>query len=323
MSDFPDVRLLDRAGRVCLEQADALQQVLVRVHGQTPPLGSPADEDERTLLSMVRTQDRQKLWAECVLTALHLGVHVADHARSLGLLLSHVWEQSAPVYATATLARGAVESAAWLQWLLAEGEPLPTRFGRGIALLVEDTGKSAHAAGQVPGTAYLPAPSLVEQSKKQDLLDRLAAARIETVLNAPGTAVAAVRVTRDTDPIPVSVQVTKLVENTFADLPGVYSLLSGVAHARPWGLADSASITGRDASWRANPVEVTNSVLICLLAAHRAAGMFAGYRGLPDDEGVEQMLRRHRALDRELVTFGRKNGYLAGLRPVGGFLADA
>lgn len=42
VSDSPDVRLLDQAGKACLEQADALQQALVRVHGQTPPSGSPA-----------------------------------------------------------------------------------------------------------------------------------------------------------------------------------------------------------------------------------------------------------------------------------------
>jgi hypothetical protein len=318
VSDFPDVRLLDRAGRACLEQADALQQALVRVHGETPPPGSPTSGDERTLLSMVRTQDRQKLWTDCVLTALHLGVHVADHVRSLGLLLSHVREQSAPVYAHATLARSAVESAAWLRWLLADGEPFPTRFGRGIALLVEDSGKATHAAAQVPGTAYLPEPALIVERKKQDLLDRLAAARVETVFNARGTAIAAVRVTRDTDPIPVSVQVSTLAKDAFADLPAMYSLLSGIAHARPWGLADSASVAGRDASWRANPIDVTNSALICLLAAHRAAATFAGYRGFPDDEGVQLMRRRHIALDRELVTFGRNNGYLANMLPVGG-----
>jgi len=323
VSDLPDVRLLDRAGRACLGQADALQQALVRVHGETPPSGSPASGDERALLRMVRSEDRQRLWSDCVLTALHLGVHVADHVRSLGLLLSHVREQSAPVYAHATLARGAVEAAAWLRWLLADSEPFPTRFGRGIALLVEDTGKALHAAGQISGTAYLPAPVLVEQRKKQDLLDRLAAARIETALNAPGTAVMSVRVTRDTEPIPVSVQVTKLVQDAFADLPAVYSLLSGIAHARPWGLADSANVAGRDASWRADPIAVTNSALICLLAAHRAAATFAGYRGFPDDPGVQQMLRRHDALDREMVTFGRQNGYLADMRPVDGFRAGS
>jgi hypothetical protein len=44
---------------------------------------------------------------------------------------------------------------------------------------------------------------------------------------------------------------------------------------------------GRSASSRANAIAVTNSVLICLLAARRAAAIFAGYRGFPDDEGVQ------------------------------------
>jgi hypothetical protein len=319
--DSPDVRLLDRAGRLCLDQADALQQALVRVHGAIPPSGSAASCDEQALLRMVRSRDRQTLWTDCILTALHLGVHIADHVRALGLMLSYVREQSAPVYAHATLARGAVESAAWLRWLLADDEPFPTRLGRGIALLVEDTAKAAHAAEQIPGTAYMPKPALVEHRRKKELLDRLAAARIETTLNAPGTAVMSVRVTQNTDPISVSVQVSKLVTEAFVDLPAVYSLLSGIAHARPWGLADSAQVAGRDASWRANPLAVTNSVLICLNAAHQAAAIFASYRGFPDDPDVQQMRRRHDALDRELVTFGRRNGYLAGLRPVDGFLS--
>jgi len=170
-------------------------------------------------------------------------------------------------------------------------------------------------------TAYLPEPALVEKRRRQDLLGRLVAARIETTLNAPGTAVVSVRVTPTTDPILVSTSISKLVKTAFADLPAVYSLLSGVAHARPWGLADSARVTGRDASWRADPVAVTNSVLICLLAAHRAAAMFAGYRGFADDPDLPQMRRRHDDLDRGLVTFGRRNGYLTGLRPVDGFLA--
>ena len=44
-----------------------------------------------------------------------------------------------------------------------------------------------------------------------------------------------------------------------ADLPGLYSLLSGVAHARPWGLEDKASVAGREIAtpdyWRQHVVD--------------------------------------------------------------------
>lgn len=167
---------------------------------------------------MVRSTDRQRLWSACILNALHGGVHVADHVRSLGLLLSHARAQSAPVYAHATLARGAFESAALVRWLLADGEPFATRFGRGIALLAEDTGNAARAAGQLAGTAYLPAPALIEERRKKEFLARLTAAQIETTLNASET-ITHVRVVGGTEPLSVKTQISTLVKEAFATCP--------------------------------------------------------------------------------------------------------
>jgi hypothetical protein len=105
--DAPDIRLLATAGTACLTQADALQQALVHVHAAAAP-ARRASVDERALLTAVRSQARHKIWGDCALGRLNMGVHVADHVRSLGLLLTHVREQVAPIYAHASLARRAL-----------------------------------------------------------------------------------------------------------------------------------------------------------------------------------------------------------------------
>ncbi|MEV0391999.1 hypothetical protein [Polymorphospora rubra] len=323
MPDSSDLRLLASAGTACLAQADALQQTLVRVHSAAAPSTAPASADERALLTMVRSQTRHKIWGDCALGLLNMGVHVADHVRALGQLLAHVREQGAPVYAHATLARGAVESVAWLWWLLADGEQFEARFGRGIAFLIEDAGLAAKAADQVPGAAYLLPPGAQEQARQLALLARLDDARIERVMDRPGTRVKMVRVVRSGAGYSTSVKVSTLIPQAFPSMPALYDLLSGVAHARQWGLIDPVSVSGgRVASWRADPVAVSNSALICLQAAQRAGRLFAGYRGHPQDLAVQQMQQRHDSLDRQMVRFGRSAGYLDHIRPVDGLLTN-
>ncbi|WP_328345229.1 hypothetical protein [Micromonospora sp. NBC_00421] len=85
------------------------------------------------------------------------------------------------MYAHATLARGAVESVAWLWWLLADGERFEARFGRGIAFLIEDAGWPPKQPTRCP---VLP-PGAQEQARQQALLARLDDARIERVYGPP------------------------------------------------------------------------------------------------------------------------------------------
>jgi hypothetical protein len=275
--------------------------------------------DERALLTAVRSRARQKLWGDCALGLLNMGVHVSDHVRSLGLLLAHVREQGAPIYVHASLARGAVESVAWLWWLLAEGEGFDARLGRGIAFLVEDAGLAVKAAHQVPGNFHMPPPGPQELARQQQLLDRLDDARIDKVMDRPGTKVKSVRVTPGGPEHSTSVKVSTLVPRAFPEQPTLYDLLSGVTHARQWGLMDhvSDSDEGRSASWHANPITTSHSVLICLLAAQRAGELFAAYRGHSDQPDVHQMRERHDAFDRELVQYGRAAGVLSQVRPLG------
>ncbi|MFD0974892.1 hypothetical protein [Plantactinospora endophytica] len=324
MPDSSDLRLLASAGTACLAQADAPQQTLVRVHSAAAPSTAPASADERALLTMVRSQTRHKIWGECALGLLNMGVHVADHVRALGMLLAHVREQGAPVYAHATLARGAVESVAWLWWLLADGERFEARFGRGIAFLIEDAGLAAKAADQVPGTAYLPPPGAQEQARQQALLARLDDARIERIMDRPGTRVKMIRVVRSGAGYSTSVKVSTLIPQAFPSMPALYDLISGVAHARQWGLMDHVSVSGggRIASWRADPVAVSHSALICLQAAQRAGRLFADYRGHPQHLTVQQMQQRHDGFDRQMVRFGRSAGYFEHIRPVDGLLTN-
>ncbi|XVV10851.1 hypothetical protein ACQP2X_39335 [Actinoplanes sp. CA-131856] len=321
MADSLETRLLLRAAQACRQQADTLQQTLARVHGALPPPDAPSGQDERELNSMVRSQARRQVWSDCVLAALSMGVHVADHVRSLGLLLTHVPDQGAPLYAHASLVRGAVESAAWLRWLLAEGQPFTTRFGRGVAFLLEDAALAVKAAEPIPRAAYLPLPAVGEKVKLTALLERLQNARIETIANGPGTRIMAVRVARDGDQTLTRVKVSQLVIEAFGDLPGLYESLSGVAHARSWQLADNLAVSGRQAAWQADAIAVSVSVLAGLIAAERAGELFAAYRGSPEDPGVQEMSERRANFDREMLRYGRTAGHLARLRPIDGFLS--
>ena len=323
MPDSPHIRLLVSAGTACLTQADALQQTLVRVHAAAAPAHARASDDERALLTAVRSRARHKLWGDCAVGLLNMGVHVADHVRSLGLLLAHVREQGAPIYAHVSLARGAVESVAWLWWLLAAGEGFDARLGRGVAFLVEDAGLAVKAAHRVPGNIHMPPPGPQEQARRQQLLDRLDEARIEKVMDSPGTKVKSVCVTRGGPEYSTNVKVSTLVPQAFPEQPILYDLLSGVAHARQWGLMDHVSISegGRNASWRADPIAVSHSVLVCLLAAQRAGALLAAYRGHSDEPVVHQMCQRHDAFDRQLVRYGRGAGVLNRVRPLGGLPA--
>ncbi|MEH0927701.1 hypothetical protein [Micromonospora sp. CPCC 205558] len=316
----PAMRLLLSAARACQQQADTLQQTLTRVHDATPAPDAWCNRDDRALNTMVRAQARRQIWRDCVLTAMSMGVHVADHVRALGLLLTHVREQGAPVYAHAALTRGAVESASWLWWLLAEGEPFATRLGRGVAFLVEDATLAIRAAQQVPSAAYMAAPVDGIKRRRQALLDRLEDARIETIADRPGTRLKGVRVVRDGEETSTGTKVSTLVTEAFADLPALYDLLSGTAHARAWGLSDSMSMHGDEAAWSANVIDVSASALTGLLAAQRAGAMFATYRGFPDDPGVAHMRDQHTNFDQEMVRYGRAAGLLAGMGPVTGFL---
>lgn len=318
--DSPDIRLLVSAGRLCMAQAFTLQQTLVRVHGAAAPAHAPASADERALLTAVRSQARRKIWGDCALSLLNIGVHVADHVHSFGLLLAQVRELGVPLYAHATLARGAVESTAWLWWLLADGQDFDARLGRGTAFLVEDAGLAVKAADQVPGNAYIPAPGRQEQARQQQLIDRLAAARIETMMDRPGTRLKAVRVTAGGPQHSTNVKISTLIPHAFPGMPALYDLLSGLAHARQWGLMDHVNVggDGRTASWRADPIAVSGSAMICLLAAHQAGTMFAAYRGHPDAPGVQEMQQRHDSFERQMVQYGRSLGLMNRIKPVGG-----
>ena len=320
---MPDlaVRLLLSAARACQQQADTLHETLTRVHGATPGPDAPCNRDDRVLNTMVRAQARRQLWGDYVLTALSMGVHVADHVRALGLLLTHVREQGAPVYAHAALTRGAVESASWLWWLLAEGEPFATRLGRGVAFLVEDATLAIKAAQQVPSASYMAAPGDSIKRLRQALLDRLEDARIETIADRSGTRLKGVRVVRGGEETSTGTKVSTLVPEAFGDLPALYNLLSGTAHARAWGLSDSMSMHADETAWSANVIDVSASALTGLLAAQRAGAMFATYRGFPDDSGVAHMRDLHANFDQQVVRYARAAGLLTGVGPVTGLLA--
>ncbi|MFG1833860.1 hypothetical protein [Micromonospora chersina] len=313
-SPDPAGDLLIRVGRLCREQSEDLRAALADVLATTAPADAPASRDLRALLASVRTDDRQQLWGRVGQAWLHLAVHVADHVQALAVLLAGA-RSWVPVYAHASLARSAVESAATAIGLLADGQQFEARLGRGVALLLRDAREAVKAANDIPGNAYMASPKVVVEAERDRLLALVERARIEVVRNSPGGRLKGVRVVAGGREELLSVQSADLVERTFGDLPAAYRLLSGVVHGLPWGLADNASISGREARWEPEPVAAANSALVAVTAAERVVGAFARYRGFGEHALVARMHVRTRSCDEAMVKYGRAHGALAGARP--------
>ncbi len=303
-----------RASRFCREQADDLQTLLSSVLDSTAPIGAPATLDHKELLSSVRSADRQELWAKGMLACLHMAVHVTDHVRALGVLCAQT-EIGVPLYAHATLARSAVETAALLMHVLAKRQPFEVRFSRAVALLIADSGMAAKSAARVPGNAYMASPGAAVAKEKEQLLTLIKRARIELVPNRSGDRTKGVRVNAAAPEASTEVKAMDLVQRAFPDLPEIYGLLSGVVHGLPWRLGDSARVYGRQAVWQTDPLDVGGSALAAVTAAGRAGASFAWYRGFGDEPIAAGMRARARACDEALRLYGERRGALVGLRP--------
>jgi hypothetical protein len=290
---------LTKAGRLCTEQADDVRSLMGRVHSALAPPRSPADLDHRSLLTAARSDDRQQLWSRVAVAHMHLAVHATDHLRALGLVLGDP-QTGVPVYAHASLTRATVESAGLLLHLLAAGEPSHVRLARGVALLIVDASEAAKAADGVPGNTFMPAPGPKVTAQKDAMNDLIDRARIVRVPNRNGTATKGVRITPDGPEALVAVKASELVKAHFGDLPAIYNLLSGVVHGLPWGLADNASIQGREMRWQPDPVQIGGFVIVANTAASRVGAGFAAYRGFPDDPLVARLAARAAEADQLL-----------------------
>jgi hypothetical protein len=302
----PAADLVTKAGRFCSEQADDLDELLGPILEASALTDAPATRDHQRLLASVRSADRQQLWSRAVFACMHLAVHVTDHVRALGVLLAQP-QVGVPVYAHASIARAALESAALLAYVLAEGQPTDIRLARGVALLLADADAAAKTARRIRGNAMMRSPGPMVAREREQLLELIRRARVETVLNVAGNRVKGVRLAPGLPESPVVVAATDLVEKTFGDLPGIYGMLSGVVHGLPWRLADNAQVDGRQAIWQPNPMDVTASVLGAVTAGAQAGAAFARYRGFGDRPEVVRLQRRAHACDEALRTFGAKH----------------
>ncbi|MGX7673791.1 hypothetical protein [Plantactinospora sp. DSM 117369] len=176
-------------------------------------------------------------------------------------------------------------------------------------------GKSRQHASDVPGNAYMASPEAAIEAQRDQLTALVERARIEVVGGSPDGRIKGVRICAGSPEEPLSTRATDLVAQAFGYLPAVYRLLSGMVHGLPWGIADSATFSGREARWEPNPVEAAGSVLVAMTAAERVAATLARYRGSRDHVLVGRMQARIRSCDEAMVQFGRVHGVLAGVRP--------
>ncbi|MEU1398303.1 hypothetical protein ABZ403_19885 [Micromonospora zamorensis] len=312
MPSDPSVDFLHRAHQLCEDQADDLREALGRYMDGVGGPGTVAARDHARLLASVRSADRQTLWSKVGINCLHLAVNVADHVRAVAVLLAQP-QAGVPIYAHETVARGAVESAAMLMYILDREQAFESRFARGVAHLIADATAARSAASVVPRNAVMASPLAAVTQERDRLIALIRRARIELVMGRRD--VKGVRVVAAGPEAPIAVKATDLIQARFADLPAVYHMLSGVAHGMPWRLSDSAHVEGRFASWEPDPIYVGTSALVAMAAAERAVKVHAWYRGFDEDPMAARMQARVAAADAALAAFGRKRLGLTRMPP--------
>lgn len=310
----PVVQFLTRAGRYCREQADELQGLLSTVLETTAPPGAPASQDYQALLTATRSEDRHALGSRAAVAGLNLAVSVVDHVRWLGVLLARP-QEAVPLYAHASVARSAVEAAATVVHLFADGQPYDIRLGRGVAFLLADADAAANGATGIPGNPYMAAPGPAVQAERDRLFALVRQAKIEMVPNRTGNRAKGIRVRASGPEFPLVTRSSELVEEAFPDMPKVYALLSATVHGMPWGLVDNAQVGQQEIAYEPDPVNVAGSVLPALAAAARAGRTVVRYRGCKETPALAGLLRRQQAFDEAMQRFGRAHGVLAGERP--------
>jgi hypothetical protein len=295
------LRYYQRLHELLNEQADELRPALERFMARSD-VGSPTDRDFRAIAKSVRNQDRQKIWQQVQLNCLHQAVNVADHLRAIAVLLQPRAE-GVPVYAHATLARVAMESAAKVAYVHDRAAVFELRFARGVASLITDSDQAVRTARPIPGNAYMPAPGPMKEREHKALLDLVQQARIEVV---PG---------RKGDPksvlvygceAPIVVKASVLVESQFPNMPGIYDILTGVTHGIAARLADNAYSVDRREVWEASPFDVGGSALGAINAAHKVLDAHAWHRGREDDASLEVCRDRIAAVDVAMQSLGSK-----------------
>lgn len=178
------VSFFQQLHRFVLDQADDLRSAMDRFMAPSRA-GTPTDRDFKTVSRGVRAKDRIALWQEVQLDCLHLAVNVGDHVRALSLLLSQPGVGT-PIYAHATAARVAIESATLVAYIHDRNAGFDLRFARGIALMIQDSDEARKAANRVPANPYMAAPGPAATERHEDLLSLIARARVEITLNRNG-----------------------------------------------------------------------------------------------------------------------------------------
>jgi len=318
MVTVPTLRYFQHLHRLALDQADDLQPAMQRIM-EPSPVGSPTDNDTKTVSRSVRSEDRQRLWRQVQLDCMHMAVNVADHLRAVALLLSQP-DVGVPVYAHTTAARAAIESATNVAYILDRDHPFELRFARGIAFLINNSREACRAASRVPGNAYMLAPGPAATRSHESLLAFIAHAKVELVPARNGDP-KGVRVTPGGPVAPTTVKMTDLVPERYPNMPALYNLMSGVTHGMPYRLSSNAQFDNRRARWDPDPLDVGGSVLAAVNAAHTVLAAHAWHRGRDDDPAITTTRNRIAAVDQAMQCFAQEHLRLPRPAPAMPFLA--
>lgn len=283
-----------RLHRALDQQSCDMNPAINRLAGRAD-VRCPADQDLQEIYRSTRARMREQLWSKILENCLHTTINAVDHIKAGALLLSQP-ESGVPVYAHASVARVVLESATRVLHVLDPTEVFEVRFARGVAALVDNADSERKTANDIPANAGMSAPGPRFEENFTRLVTYVERANIEIVRRANG-GVKQVRVTPGSLPVSVGVNVSEEVRRKFPALPGAYRLTSGVSHASPFVLDDSARIEQRIATWEAEPLSVGSSVLIMLHSALAILTAFAWHRAHDNDASIAGCEARIRDVD--------------------------
>lgn len=304
-SDLGEAVYRKAARSLRLQREDLAKQI---GRFENPQRDSPCCRDRNALSARSkRVQARRWILDEIIRQASRITSSAADHM--LGLQKSLEGKPEAQ-FCTMTLGRGVIDAATRICFLLDPAVALDMRLLRGAALLLDSSEEEVTAVRDLPPfEAPMPQAEKTVTSIRDNVQGWiiLAGMDIRTGPKRKPTGIA-----WDTVSKPVSLKINVSSESVkyFPDVPAVYRMTSGVAHAMPWMLHD--------------PDDRPSSVLMAQAAALTAMGgcikighRYAEYYG--HDFGRDENLGMLRC---KAITLATYDYVRAGNHSLGRYISD-
>jgi hypothetical protein len=224
-----------KAARSLKLQREALVKQLGRFDGN-PQRDCPYCRNRDSLSARSKkSQARRWILDETIRQAGRITSSAADHMLGLEKCLEGKPEVQ---FCTMTLSRGVLDAATRVCYLLDPVITLETRLMRGAALLLDSSEEEVTAVRDLPPSeAPMPHAEKAVASVRDNVLGWITLAGMD-IRTGPKGKPNGIAWNMTTRAVPLKVNVSSESAKYFPDVPAVYRMTSGVAHAVPWMLHD-------------------------------------------------------------------------------------